>query len=251
MLGVLVEYRKRFGSTNVATRDGEHARLGRWVAAQRHKYRKGLLSPSRVRKLNGVGMVWEPGESVWAEMFEQLKKFARRKRSSDIPENYPPNQKLATWAHSQRYLKRRGRLSSDRRAKLESIGFKWAIYGTKKKCPSKKKREASPRRTSEFTLAPHGARPARRVEERLYRLRRGVYIQFSGKDEMPESLARFEKMNGEMPPYIPLPRFETTFHVGDDESSVKFKWQGSGPLPREVLDYVNENGCLPRHALSE
>lgn len=246
MLGEFVAYRKRFGTSDVSSRDSEFAKLGRWVAAQRHKHRKGVLPTVRVRRLTQAGMLWDPGDAAWMERFDQIKKFARSAGHCNIPEHYPANQGLASWAHNQRYRKRRGELSPERSEKLESIGFKWAIYMGKKRPARKKRLVVAPVRTESQLVLPD-ALPARRMEERLYRLRQGVYVQFSGKGEMPESLARFERVNKELPPYIPLPRFESTFQIGDETDYISLKWPGNGPLPKEVLAYVNENGCLPRH----
>jgi hypothetical protein len=248
MLEKFVAYRKRFGTADVSSRDSEHARLGRWVAAQRHKNLKGLLSAVRAQKLTAAGMIWSPGETGWAKKFDQLKKFARREGHCNIPEHYPPNQSLASWAHNQRYRKRRNELSAERAEKLASIGFLWAIYLEKKKRrkrPAMKKRFAIPPSAAEDALVLPDARSRRMPEERLYRLRQGSYVQFSGKGSMPEQLVRIEKLNKELPPYIPLPRFETTFRIGDETDYASFSWPGKGPLPREVMDYVNENDCLP------
>lgn len=247
MLEQLVAYRNNFGTTDVSSRDSNHARLGRWIAAQRHRRRKGLISAARVRKLNEAGMVWSPGDDVWLEMLKQLREFSHREGHCNIPEHYPPNQRLASWAHNQRYRKRRGDLAPDRAAKLEKIGFKWAIYRARRRTVRK---GLVPRPSASETGSLLPPAPLRRTEERLYRLRQGVYVQYSGNGKMPESLVRQERLNGELPPYIPLPRVETTFHIqdGDDESeTLSLSWSGKGPLPQRVLEYVRENGCLPRH----
>jgi hypothetical protein len=243
MLGELAAYRKRFGNADVSSRDSEHARLGRWVAAQRHKRRKGLLSAARIRGLNSAGMEWSPGDTVWMEMFGQLAEFAKREGHCNIPEQYPPNQRLASWSHNQRYRKRRGDLSAERREKMESIGFQWAIYRGKKR-PARREKSIAVVAAEDPVV--HVAR-ARKPEERLYRLKQGVYVQFNGEGRLPEPLARFERQNGELPPYIPLPRLEATFYMGEESGGRPLTWSGSGPLPPQVLEYVRENGCLPRH----
>jgi hypothetical protein len=246
MLEELVAYRKRFGTTDVSSRNATYARLGRWIAAQRHKRRRGSLARDRIRRLNAAGMLWSPGDEIWQGMFRQLKEFAKREGHCNIPEHYAPNQKLASWAHNQRYRKRKGELSRDRRQTLESIGFQWSIYRERK---SSGKARASAQSRSQPVVAPVPPPPVlpRLSEERLYRLRHGMCIQFNGKGKLPEALARYEKQNNELPPYIPLPRGETTFYVGEEGAARPCKWRGTGALPAQVLEYVNENGCLPRH----
>lgn len=241
MLGQLVAHKKKFGTTDVSSRDPDQARLGRWVAAQRHKRRKGKLSPERIRKLNAAGMIWSPGEISWTAMFMLLKRFAAAEGHCNIPEHYPENQRLASWAHNQRYRKRRGELLLERRKKLEGIGFQWSIYKEKKRS---RRTGAASAIEEAFVLPSARMRP----EERLYMLKQGMYVQFNGGGRKPETLMRYERTNGELPPYIPLPRVETVFYIGEEPMVAAHKWRGSGGLPRPVLDYVNENGCLPRHS---
>ena len=83
-------------------------------------------------------------------------------------------------------------------------------------------------------------------KERLYFVRAGVYVQYSGEGACPEEIAEYQRRHGEMPPFIPLPTRVTYFELGSDS----IKWPGSGPLPAEVLTYVCENGVLPRNGVS-
>jgi hypothetical protein len=238
MLERLAAYRKRFGHCNVSTRDPRHAVLGRWVAAQRHKRKKGRLPAGQVGKLDAVGLTWSPVSDVWESLFSQLEAYAAENGHCNIPEHYPRNQKLASWAHSQRHRRRKGLLPSDRQKRLEAIGFQWAVYkGTNKGKPKREPQEPK------SVLAAAPSRP----EERLYCLRQGAYVQFNGEGAIPDALRRFVSLRGEMPPYIPLPRTPLAFLIGEGFGSRKMAWSGTGPLPPEVLHFVEENGCLPRH----
>ena len=247
MLEELIAYRSRFGTADVSSRNPMYARLGRWIAAQRHKRRRGSLARDRVRRLDAAGMLWSPGDAVWQSMFRQLKAFAKHEGHCNIPEHYGPNQKLASWAHNQRYRKRRGELPRERRVMLEGIGFKWSIYRERKPAG----RVASSKQSSPAPpVAPVAPPPPvlpKMAKERLYRLRNGTCIQFNGKGKLPDALARYQKTNSELPPYIPLPPGVTVFYVGEEGEARPYKWGGTGPLPAPVLEYVNENGCLPRH----
>ena len=54
---------------------------------------------------------------------------------------------------------------------------------------------------------------------------------------------------GQEPPFIPLPRNPVEFQLGPLEAQpLKLRWEGSGPLPSLALEFVRENGNLPRHA---
>ena len=48
-----------------------------------------------------------------------------------------------------------------------------------------------------------------------------------------------------------LPRSPLVFKIGNSDSTPAFvrkiKWPGKGPLPEDVLEYLNENGVLPPH----
>jgi len=238
MLERLAAFRKRFGHCDASTRDPRNAVLGRWVAAQRHKRKRDRLTPAQIARLDAVGLVWSPVANVWEVMFGQLRAYASKHGDCNIPEHYAPNQKLASWAHSQRHRKCKGLLSTERQKRLETIGFQWSVYKGVSKI--KAKREIP-------SVKAFPAAAQRRPEERLYCLRQGAYVQFNGLGSPPDSLRRYLAQRGEMPPYIPLPRWPLEFNVGEGFGVRKLAWPGNGPLPADVLTYVQENGCLPRH----
>jgi len=85
--------------------------------------------------------------------------------------------------------------------------------------------------------------------ERLFFVSAGRYVQYSGEGEYPHAVELWKKYhNGELPPFMPLPGHAVEFHV-DEEWGGRYviPWSGSGPLPEPVLDYIQENGVLPRH----
>jgi hypothetical protein len=57
-------------------------------------------------------------------MFANLKLYKDRYGNCDVPGSHE-NDKLAMWVNNQRHLARSGRLSSERRARLEELGFEW------------------------------------------------------------------------------------------------------------------------------
>jgi hypothetical protein len=236
----LLAYREKHGHCNVPTGDSSCVQLGRWVAAQRHKRRRGDLSPEEIERLDEAQFEWDPTENAWATMFGRLKAYASQRGDCNLPEHYPEDQKLANWVHSQRHKRRKGVLPEDREKKLSSIGFCWSVYTGKTKP------------TAADAVAAKSASPMERTEydeEKLYCLRQGVYVQHNGKGELPAALVKFMQVNGgEMPAYIPLPHRPTIFIVGDGYWKDRMcPWPGKGPLPGAVLEYVAENGHLPRH----
>jgi Helicase associated domain len=83
------------------------------------------LSPDRVKRLEQVGIVWEPQDALWEQRFKELEAFKAREGKIDVPQHYPENQRLATWLSNQRQFKRRGALSQDRIDRLEALGVEW------------------------------------------------------------------------------------------------------------------------------
>ena len=137
-----------------------------------------------------------------------------------------------------------GSLSADRVQKLIEIGFVWSVYGrsqTEKVADVKKKSPLPPAKVAEPE-----------VEERLYQVS-GEYIQYNGTGIRPVRLEKYIAMHGgELPPCIILPRSPLQFRIGSNDSTLtvvrKFTWPGKGPIPADVLEYLNENGALPPHS---
>jgi hypothetical protein len=86
--------------------------------------------------------------------------------------------------------------------------------------------------------------------ERLFFIRAGHYTQYTGEGDYPPEVEAWMKANnGDLPPFMPLPTRPVEFHV-DEEWGGRYSipWPGHGPLPEPVLNYVAENGTLPRNS---
>ena len=97
--------------------------------------------------------------------------------------------------------------------------------------------------------------PLPKIEQRLYVISNGVYVQCAGTGPKPKQLQEYMAAHGgEPPPYFPLPNGPTRFSFKQFFLGEAFKkplevyWNGKGPLPSEVLDYIRQNGTLPPHA---
>eukprot|EP00550_Attheya_septentrionalis_P007099 CAMPEP_0198282630 /NCGR_PEP_ID=MMETSP1449-20131203/2417_1 /TAXON_ID=420275 /ORGANISM="Attheya septentrionalis, Strain CCMP2084" /LENGTH=443 /DNA_ID=CAMNT_0043978963 /DNA_START=224 /DNA_END=1555 /DNA_ORIENTATION=+ len=139
----LLDFKKMNGHTNVPQRFGP---LGKWVMRQRVYYRslkKGKYSKSltsdRCEKLESIGFAFilmsGPRTALrtpWEQRFQELVDFKKINGHTIVSTNSGP---LGTWVASQRReyrLLKEGKksgLTSDRREKLESIGFTF-------KCPT-------------------------------------------------------------------------------------------------------------------
>ena len=244
MFCALEAFKKEQGHCHVPVNWGKKPQLGRWVAMQRYRHKIGELQKHYVNRLDQIGFVWAPADKVWNEMFARLLKFKKKHGDCDVPSSCPSDPNLANWVANQRHRRKMGSLSADRVQKLIEIGFVWSVYGrsqTEKVADVKKKSPLPPAKVAEPE-----------VEERLYQVS-GEYIQYNGTGIRPVRLEKYIAMHGgELPPCIILPRSPLQFRIGSNDSTLtvvrKFTWPGKGPIPADVLEYLNENGALPPHS---
>lgn len=110
---------------NYVTKDGFP--LGLWVRGNRN--RRGQLAEHQVAKLTEfAGWAWNAHEAAWADAFERLQAFCVEHGHANVPVGYqsPDGFCLAQWVAAQRSEGRKGTLSGDRRAALNSVGFTFA-----------------------------------------------------------------------------------------------------------------------------
>ena len=242
MYELLVQFRADYGHCNVPAQWRKNLQLGRWVAVQRYRRKIGELPPQNVKLLDKLSFIWSASDSAWNAMHQQLVQFKQQQGDCDVPTQWPENPHLANWVANQRHRRKKGTLSADRVRKLEAIGFVWSVYRHK---------VAGEHRDSTVNARPAAeADAATGLEERLYHVGVGIYVQYNGVGKVPAKIDKYVRdHNGEYPPYIPLPTRATEFRVGGDlvVASKRLGWAGKGPLPEEVLDYVCENGVLPSH----
>lgn len=245
MFRALEAFRKENGHCHVPANWRKNLQLGRWVAMQRYRHKIGELQQSYVTRLNKIGFVWAPADKVWGEMFERLLKYKKKHGDCDVPSSFPADSNLANWVANQRHRKKMNSLASDRVQKLNEVGFLWSVYGQK----SNKASVVAKRKEAAVKAAPP-TEPV--VEERLYQIC-GEYIQYNGTGPLPAKLQKYTQLHGgELPPCIILPTYAQVFRIGSSDSTTvvmrKIPWPGKGPLPEDVLEYLNENGALPPHS---
>jgi superfamily II DNA or RNA helicase len=129
--GLLELYIQHKGTTivpiNYITKKGD--KLGIWVAAQRHNYKKGKLSKEYQAMLERLhGWVWDRSEAVWREGFKRLCEYYHRYGHTDVPASYvtEDNYNLGTWVASQKAAYKKGKLSLERERAFKSLqGWVW------------------------------------------------------------------------------------------------------------------------------
>ncbi len=102
-----------------------------WVGTQRGAYRRGVIPSDRVARLEAVpGWTWDERAGMWEENFSRLTAYAHRHGHAQVPPDHlEDGRNLGNWIHNQRTRRRKGTLSSDRAARLESLpGWMWEPY---------------------------------------------------------------------------------------------------------------------------
>jgi hypothetical protein len=103
--------------------------LGIWVATQRKN--KGTMSTERRQRLDEIGFIWNALESGWEEGFAALMEFKAREGHCNVYKNHREGSfRLGQWVGIQRSNK--DRISTERRHRLEEIGFVWDVLSGKR-----------------------------------------------------------------------------------------------------------------------
>jgi superfamily II DNA or RNA helicase len=122
-------YKEITGNPNVPApyRTAEGYSLGAWQSNRRGNYRKGILSPDRIRRLEEIGFIWDILEDQFEKGFQETELYKERTGKPNAPQNYQTDEGygLGIWQSTQRENYRKGLLSSDRIERLENIGFIW------------------------------------------------------------------------------------------------------------------------------
>jgi Helicase associated domain len=97
-------------------------RLGRWITLKL-RYRKSILSPKQIERLDELGFEWEEG-------LKHLEAYVKEYGSCRVPPRYkaPDGHRLGGWVIEQRH--KPDTLFPERRARLDALGFDWDPYAT-------------------------------------------------------------------------------------------------------------------------
>ena len=239
----LKDFRKKTGHCNVPTNDPKFHKLGQWVSSLRYKNKIGELSKDRVNALSDLDFVWSAADLAWNKMYDQLVAYKVKNDTTNVHERSGENGKLARWIHSQRHRQKSGKMSLERYQRLEDIDFCWIVRGTEEEVAVPEVQVTEVEEVPAFTVD--------EVVEKLYSLRVGTYIQYNGEGEMPKQLSAYVELhNGELPPHIPLPKGPVKFMLGSSfYKQHEIIWSGAGPLPENILKYVEEEGVLPGYGM--
>ena len=138
----LSKFRAREGHCSLPRQCIERGfKLGQWVSVQR--YRRDFLPVERKRRLDKIGFVWNWRDFTWERGFAALLKFKKREGNCRVPIFYSEGKyKLGWWVSTQRAKRRR--LSAERKARLNRIGFVWWEHRGSRRAAEIKTRISAP-----------------------------------------------------------------------------------------------------------
>lgn len=111
----------------------QQERLGGWLARQRELYRRKELEPRRIRRLEQLGIQWEPKKMRQRRYLEAARAYQKAEGSLEVPFNYITKDglRLGEWLAAQRKRYRAGRLDGQMIQELEGLGIRWESYSSR------------------------------------------------------------------------------------------------------------------------
>jgi superfamily II DNA or RNA helicase/uncharacterized protein YgiB involved in biofilm formation len=124
-------YKESTGNPNAYStyKTAEGYQLGYWQGTQRYNYKKGNLSPDRIRRFEDIGFTWEKLEEKFEKGFQETLRYKEKTGNPNVPASHKTDEgfRLGSWQSNLRGNYKKGKLSPDRIDRLEKIGFTWEI----------------------------------------------------------------------------------------------------------------------------
>jgi superfamily II DNA or RNA helicase len=102
-------------------------KLGVWCGNLRAKRKADKLSPERTGQLDALGFVWDPIQIAYDRNVAELAAYIKAKGDALVPADYVTKSglKLGMWCGTRRTERKAGKLSPERVAALDALGFVW------------------------------------------------------------------------------------------------------------------------------
>ena len=121
----LKAYYHEYGDCNVSQGYKDNPSLAIWVANQRSRYKRGRLTPEKIKLLNELGFDWDRHATQWKKMYGRLKAYFEQNNHSDVPCRYYEDPTLEKWVQTQRHAYKRGLLEQEKVDLLNQLNFVW------------------------------------------------------------------------------------------------------------------------------
>ena len=102
--------------------------IASWVNKLRVNYKKDKIDNDKIQRLNLIGFEWDLMIKLWNQSFNRYGEFKNKYKNE--PSSRAKNKserEIGSWAHVQRRVYNKNKLSKERIDKLNSIGFVWKI----------------------------------------------------------------------------------------------------------------------------
>ena len=116
-------YKREHGVVPACKDVYQGVKIGMWCSTQRNLYHAGTLSKGRVRQLLSEGFVFDLQEDAWQRKLGLYLDYFREFGEAPGCNVYYQGVSLGRWCSAQREALREGKLSNERREKLEAVGF--------------------------------------------------------------------------------------------------------------------------------
>ena len=128
----LLEFKELKGNFEVPLRFSSNGfALGQWVRDQRKI--KDIMLADRKQKLEEVGFVWDVLSEAWEKGFHELLRFKERNGHCNVLRTCQiDGYNLGSWVSNQRATLKRGKLSFERKKRLEQIGLQFSFVSQNK-----------------------------------------------------------------------------------------------------------------------
>nr|CRH06329.1 Conserved protein of unknown function. Containing 8 helicase-associated domain [Candidatus Magnetococcus massalia] len=99
--------------------------LYQWCDQQRKLYNKEKMPPEHQQMLSAIGFDWDPANTLWWQMHEQLSSYHQEQGHSHLPSQGETLDPLRSWCGEQRKLYKNDKLAEDRLQALTQLDFVW------------------------------------------------------------------------------------------------------------------------------
>jgi len=96
--------------------------------SQRAAFKSKKMRADRKDKLDSIAFVWAANDKEWDSMFNKLREYKRTHGDCLVPHVYASDKKLGNWVRIQRAAFKANKIRADRKEKLHSTGFVWAVH---------------------------------------------------------------------------------------------------------------------------
>ena len=125
---LLEQFKEREGHCDVPkSHEEDGIKLGFWLSNQRQG--KGKMEESLQRRLEQLGVSWNPQADEWEQKFALLEKFKEREGHCNVSKTHEEDGiNLGTWLHTMRQVRkgnREGNLNLERIERLDEVGIRW------------------------------------------------------------------------------------------------------------------------------